>query len=148
VASIEERLSREDWDPVPGDHLIGEIVAISVRVGKSEKPYPVLVIRDDDGTEYSVSCALFANDVIAHRPETGERVGVRFHGPQPRADGDGTWDKYAVAFEKETTAEVDWSAMAAARGLSTSNGHIRQAAPPLPPEPADDPWSSDAEPAF
>lgn len=118
MASIEEQLEREDWDPVPGDQLIGEITAMSVRVGKSEKPYPVLVVRNGDGAEHTVSCAPFAVDVITHQPAVGDRVGIKFCGPQPRSDGDGTWDKYTVAFEKEAAADVDWSAMAAARGVT------------------------------
>lgn len=136
MASIEERLNREDWEPVPGDQLVGEITSITVRIGKSEKPYPVLVVKDDDGTEHIVSCAMFAGDVITHRPVVGERVGVKFWGPQPRTDGDGTWDKYTVAFEKERTAEVDWDGMAQARGVKP------QTVPAVPAAAlADDPWN-------
>jgi len=121
MASIEEQLARDEWNPQPLDQLIGEIVSISLRVAKSGSPYPVLVVRDDgDSTEYIVSCALFATDVINRRPAAGDRVGIKFWGPQPRSDGDGSFDRYTIAFEKEA-AEVDWDAMAHARGMTTAS---------------------------
>lgn len=136
MASIEEQLDRQDWDPMPDDQLVGEITAISVRVGKSEKPYPVLVVKDGDGAEHTVSCAMFADDVITQRPKVGERVGIRFCGPQNRADGNGTYDKFVVAFERADAAEPDWDQMAAARG--TRMATPRKAAAGAS---ADDPWA-------
>jgi hypothetical protein len=148
VASIEEQLSRDDWDPMPDDQLVGEIVAISVRVGKSEKPYPVLVVKDGDGAEHTVSCGMFADDVIAQRPKVGERVGVRFCGPKPRADGSGDYDKFVIAFERDDAAEPDWDHMAAARGTRMASPRKADASAPvhdpwdggIPEPPDDDPF--------
>ena len=160
MASIQEQLDRDDWDPMPDDQLVGEITAMSVRVGKSDtaRPYPVLVVRDGDGAEHIVSCAMFADDVVAQRPKIGERVGIRYCGPQQRADGNGTYDKYVVAFEREDAAEPDWDYLATARGVKAKPGgsgkeasDATQAsrmsnpfADDLPPEPTDDYGDYDA----
>jgi hypothetical protein len=145
VASIEERLDREDWNPQPGQKLIGTITGLSVRTSKKGGLYPVLVVKDEHGGEHVVSCALFADDVIAYAPSIGERVGVKFVGPQDRRDGDGTYDKYVVAFEKEPAVEVDWAEMAGRRGITT------QAAATADPRDGDE-WDSaepsDDEPPF
>ena len=119
MASIEERLDREDWDPQPGQKLIGTITGLSTRTSKKGGLYPVMVVKDERGGEHVVSCALFADDVITYAPNIGERVGVKFVGPQPRRDGDGNYDKYVVAFEKEPAAEIDWADMAGRRGITT-----------------------------
>jgi len=144
VASIEERLDREDWDPQPGQKLIGTITGLSTRMSKKGIAYPILVVKDDQGGEHIVSAALFADDVIAHAPSIGERIGIKFAGPQDRRDGSGTYDKYVVAFDKEPTTEIDWADMAERRGLTI------QAATTA--EPRDDEWDSaeppDDEPPF
>lgn len=118
MTSIEDRLDREDWDPVPGGKLIGTITALSTRKSKKGALYPVMTVRDDEGSEHVVSCALFADDVIAYAPSVGDRVGVKFCGPRDRRDGEGTYDKFIVAFEKEPAADVDWVAMAEDRRLA------------------------------
>ena len=141
MASIEERLNREDWNPAPGEKVIGVITAMTARTARKGGVYPVLTIKDDEGAEHIVSCALFAADVIAHRPAIGERVGVKFCGPKDRRDGDGTYDKYVVAFEKEATPKVDWLAMAESRGMTAQPAvHAPQDAGevPRPDEPPAD----------
>jgi hypothetical protein len=135
VASIEEQLDREERDPTPGEKVIGTITALAARTSKKGDRYPVLTIKDDGGAEHIVSCALFASDVIAHAPSIGERVGVKFCGPRDRRDGSGTYDRYVVAFEKESAEDVDWTAMAEARGIT-----VQAAA-------AADPWDDTGPPS-
>jgi hypothetical protein len=153
VASIEERLDREDWDPVPGDRLIGTITGITVRTSKKGDPYPVLYIKDGEGNEHTVSGALMASDIIVHQPQPGERVGVKFCGPQQKSDGSGdTWDKYAIEFEDDKAVQVDWAAMAQARGVAikdTGNGAAAADNVTAANPTAEDPrLAEDVEPSF
>jgi hypothetical protein len=130
MGTLEEQLARQEWDPAPGDKLIGTITEIKAREARNGNLYPVLVVKDGDGSEYIVSCALMASDVIAARPVPGDRVGIRFDGPQPKANGDGTWDRYVIAFDREKPAEVDWDRMAAGRNTPvTPAANGRQAQP-------------------
>jgi len=138
LSTLEERLQRQEWEPAPGDKLIGTITEIKAREAKNGNLYPILIVKTDDG-EYIVSCALMASDVIMARPSPGDRVGVRFDGPQPKANGDGTWDRYVIEFEQETPPPIDWDRMAAARNLPTAS---TPAAPVAPNTAADDPWDS------
>ena len=140
MASLEERLQRQEWTPVPGETLIGTITKISERESKAGKWYPVLVVSDDQGAEHIVSCALMASDVIAARPKRGERVGIRFDGPQEKASGDGTYDRYVIEFDRDDDAEPDWDRMATSRNLPV-------AAPASAAEPVYARWHDD-EPAF
>lgn len=94
-----------------------------------------MTVRDDEGSEHVVSCALFADDVIAYAPSVGDRVGVKFCGPRDRRDGEGTYDKFIVAFEKEPAADVDWAAMAEDRRLAVQAADPRDSTSWTGPEP-------------
>ena len=142
MASLEERLQRKEWNPAPGETLVGTITKISERESKAGKWYPVLVVADDDGAEHIVSCALMASDVITARPKRGERVGIRFDGPQEKASGDGTYDRYVIEFDSDEDTEPDWDRMAASRNLPFA-GNTGSAAVY-----ASTPWDGDGEPAF
>jgi hypothetical protein len=119
MASIEEQLDRDEWAPVPGDQLIGIITSIEDRASKKGPRYPVLLIKDDDtGRELIVSCGMFRGEVIARQPGIGDRIGIKFAGPRPRSDGDGSYDSYSVAFEDiGDQPPVDWAAMARSNEL-------------------------------
>jgi hypothetical protein len=146
VASIEDQLARQDWEPMPGDTLVGTITGIKIRVSKGKEgkkgvPYPVLLIRQDgkDGREYIVpQAALVATDIIAHGPAVGERAGIRFDGPKEARDGE-TYDRYTIAWEKEDDAAPDWGAIREARGMPVTSGTAPRSEPgdepPLPDEP-------------
>jgi hypothetical protein len=146
VASLEERLQRQEWNPAPGEALIGTITKISERESKAGKWYPVLVVQDADGAEHIVSCALMASDVIAARPVRGERVGIRFDGPQSKASGDGTYDRYVIEFEKDDEAEPDWDRMAASRSQPAVPGALVMPVHPVPSD--EDPWTTEPAGGF
>lgn len=140
MASIEERLKVRDWDPNPGDQLIGEIVELSERETKFG-PYPLLVVRDDDATLHSVHCLRggLLWPVVRERPSVGTRVGIRYDGQT----GSSNAHSYVVVFDKAATAP-DWDRIATAQqersdDKPAGNGSVSTAWPVKTPE--GDPWA-------
>jgi hypothetical protein len=132
MTSITERLNRDEWNPTPGDTLIGVIATVTERCVFTKEGqelwFPVIVVRnEEDGSEWTVDCGRggLAEPVIAARPKAGQQIGFKFIGPVSRSDGAGTWDKHTVEFEGDTPPEPDWDRMAASRarrGKADSNG--------------------------
>jgi hypothetical protein len=107
---LNERLNQHDWNPNPGEQLIGEIIEISQRDTKYGA-YPLLLVRDDkDGVVQVVHCLRSGLlwPVVRARPSAGDRVGIRYLG---LAD-DGATHSYVVVFENATEAAPDWDRIA------------------------------------
>ena len=70
------------WRPEAGDKLVGEIVGLSERPGYDETPYPIVTVRQDDGTELALHAfhTVIANELAKQRPVVGERIGVKYLG--------------------------------------------------------------------
>lgn len=138
MASIEDQLGREEWDPQPGDQLTGPIVAFKPGLTKKGQAYPILVIKNDaDGVEYIAGqSGAVASDIIAVGPRVGDRVGIRFIGPQQNRNGD-TFEKYVIAFDGEDDPEPDWETLRRDRNIAA---RTRRA----PADPADRPASTTA----
>jgi hypothetical protein len=139
MTSITERLSRNEWNPVPGDTLLGVITAVTERCVMTKEGhefwFPVIVVRreDDSGDdEWIVDCGRggLTESVIAARPKAGQRIGFKFIGPMPRSDNSGTWDRYVVEFEDESATEPDWDRMAASRARRVSGPAATPGEPP------------------
>ena len=105
MTSIQDRLNRKDWDPSPGDQLVGEIVDVTERETRFGA-YPLLVVRDDAGVERNVHCLRggLLWPVVRARPNVGDRVGIRYDGQSDGQDA----HRYAVAFENAAETAPDW----------------------------------------
>ena len=133
MASIEERLNRQVWDPKPGDILIGTIVKIKPGESQFAGHYPVLVIRDSTGAEWIVHCSRggLKNPVVARGPKLGEQIGIRYVGTVQGRSQDA--HRYNVEFGDDDESDVDWDRMRESR--KRDNGNTSAAAL------AEDPWA-------
>jgi hypothetical protein len=107
--SIEERLNQHEWNPNPGEQLIGKIVEISER-GARYGAYPWLLVLDDkDEAHVAVHCLRSGLlwPVVHARPSVGDRVGTL-----PRLERRRQTHSYVVAFEKATEIAPDWDRIA------------------------------------
>ena len=114
--TLEERLEAElaeAWRPDKEDPavLVGEIV--SIEQGTSEYgPYPLLVVRSDDGTEKAVHGfhTVLKNELIRQRPQAGERIGIKYLGEQATKPGSKfkSFIGYQVKMDR-AGAPFDWS---------------------------------------
>ena len=138
MTSIQDRLNRKDWDPTPGDQLVGEIIELTERDTKYGA-YPMLVVRDDDGTEHNVHCLRggLLWPVLRTRPEVGARLGIRYDGQT----GTSQAHSYAVAFENATEAAPDWDRIEKSQRErnkdDATTGNVDSA---WPVGPSADPW--------
>jgi len=116
MTTLEERLEAglaEAWRPDKEDPavLVGEIV--SIEQGTSEYgPYPLLVVRSDDGTEKAVHGfhTVLKNELIRQRPQAGERIGIKYLGEQATKPGSKfkSFIGYQVKMDR-AGAPFDWS---------------------------------------
>src|SRR3990167_3976540 len=115
--TLEDRLEQglpDAWRPDEQDPdiLIGEVV--SVEQGTSDfGPYPLLVIKQDDGTEKALHAfqTVLRNELIRQRPQPGERIGIKYLGKQQSKPGSkyGSYTGYRVKVERDAGAAFDWS---------------------------------------
>lgn len=114
--SIEERLESglpSAWRPDQDDPdmIVGEVV--DIQVGTSDyDPYPLILIRQDDGEEKAVHGfhTVLKNELKRQRPQIGERMGIKYLGEQKTKPGSkfNSFIGYRVKVERDTGA-FDWS---------------------------------------
>jgi hypothetical protein len=91
--SLEDRLESglpSAWRPdqKDPDTIIGEV--LEIQVGTSDyAPYPLLIVRQDDGTEKAIHGfhTVLKNELLRHKPQVGERLGVKYLGEQETKPG-------------------------------------------------------------
>jgi hypothetical protein len=91
--SLEDRLESglaSAWRPDQEDPdvIIGEVTEISFASSDYE-PYPLIVIRQEDGTEKAVHAfhTVLKNELLRQKPNIGERIGIKYLGEQPTKPG-------------------------------------------------------------
>ena len=116
--NLEERLEaglptawRPDKDDM--DILIGEVV--DIQIGTSDYgQYPIVVVRTQDGTEKAVHGfhSVLQSELQKHRPNVGERVGIKFLGDVPTKPGSPykSYKGYRIQVERDGTA-FNWDAL-------------------------------------
>jgi len=118
--TLEDRLEADlapAWRPDKDDSavLVGEIVDIDEGTSDYD-PYPLLTIRQDDGTELAVHAfhTVLKNELIRQRPKIGERIGIKYLGEQPTKPGSKfkSFIGYKVKVDR-AAAEFDWSKIGA-----------------------------------
>lgn len=115
--SLEDRLESglpSAWRPdqEDADVLIGEVVEIEV--GESDYGrYPIIVIRSEDGEEKAVHGfhSVLQNELMKHKPQVGEKVGIKYLGDVPTKPGSKfkSYKGYRVKVERDQAAAFDWS---------------------------------------
>lgn len=127
----------EAWRPQPGDKLIGEVVALDVRDGYSGKPYPVVVVLDDDAGKELAFHAFHdvpRRELAAQRPQVGERIGVLYRG-KPAGQ---SYEGYRLIVDRAGGQDrLDWSRFA------DDDGEPEPVTSDVPAEP---PAATDPEP--
>ena len=115
--SLEDRLESglpSAWRPDQDDPdtLIGEVVDIEVGTSDYGR-YPILVVRKDDGEEKSVHGfhSVLQNELVKHKPQVGERVGIKYLGDVPTKPGSPfkSYKGYRVKIERETGVAFNWN---------------------------------------
>lgn len=114
--TLEDRLDSglpAAWRPDKEDEdkLIGEVV--DIQMGTSDyEPYPLLVIRLDDGSEKAVHGfhTVLKNELLRQKPQIGERIGIKYLGEQETKPGSKfkSFIGYRVKVERES-GTFDWS---------------------------------------
>jgi hypothetical protein len=138
--SLEDRLEAglpSAWRPDQDDPdlLVGEV--IEIEVGSSEYGhYPIIVIRKEDGEEKAVHGfhTVLRNELMKHKPNVGERVGIKYLGDVETKPGSKfkSFKGYRVKVEREKAATFNWSSF----GESASEEQIHNAYNPGAYEPA------------
>ncbi len=128
--SLEARLESglpSAWRPdqEDADVLIGEV--IDIEVGQSDYgQYPILVIRCDDGEEKAVHGfhSVLVNELKKHRPNVGERVGIKYLGDVETKPGSKfrSYKGYRVKVERDKGQTFDWGRLN--DGEEDQSGHI------------------------
>lgn len=118
--SLEDRLESglpSAWRPDQDDPdiLVGEV--IEIEVGSSDYGrYPILIVRKKDGEEKAVHGfhSVLQNELVKHRPQVGERVGIKYLGDVPTKPGSPykSYKGYRVKVERETGAAFNWDQIA------------------------------------
>src|SRR5687767_466240 len=91
--SLEDRLESglpSAWRPDQEDPdlIIGEVV--DIQVGTSDyDPYPLIVIKQDDGEEKAIHGfhTVLKNELLRQKPQIGERIGIKYLGEQATKPG-------------------------------------------------------------
>lgn len=128
--SLEERLESglpSAWRPdqEDADKLIGEV--IDIEVGNSEYGrYPIVVVRQDDGTEKAVHGfhSVLQSELMKNRPQVGERVGIKYLGDVETKPGSKfkSYKGYVVRVERAQGTTFDWNTIG--NGQEDPSGHI------------------------
>ena len=118
--SLEDRLASDGapaWRPdqTDPDTLIGTVVEISFASSDYE-PYPLLVIRQEDGSEKAVHAfhTVLKNELLRQKPNIGERIGIKYLGEQPTKPGSKfkSFIGYRVKVDRQAGA-FDWNQVGA-----------------------------------
>lgn len=149
MASLEERLEAgyaEAWRPdqEDPDTLVGVVADISTNESDYGE-YPIITIRQDDGTEKAVHAVhtVLRNELIKQRPQIGERIGIKFLGDIKTKPGSrySSYKGYSVRMERDATTAFNWSTLGLEAEATDVNPAFTPAAEPEPtaiPATADD----------
>lgn len=127
--SLEERLEQglpQAWRPdqEDADLLIGEVVEIEV--GESEYGrYPILIVRTADGDKAVHGFhSVLQNELLKHKPQIGEKVGIKYLGDVPTKPGSKykSYKGYRVKVERDQVSAFDWNRIGAAE--EDQSGHV------------------------
>jgi hypothetical protein len=119
------------WRHEVSDKIIGEVVDLSEREGKFGV-YPIVTLRQDDGTELAVHAFhdVLANELGRIAPSPGDVIGIRYMGKHPEKG----YHQYRVR-RAGGSSSVNWAKYGPQSGPSVSgpDSELQSVA-----EPADD----------
>lgn len=127
--SLEDRLESglpSAWRPDQDDAdvLIGEV--IEIELGQSDYgSYPIIVVKTAEGEKAVHGFhSVLQNELLKHKPQVGERVGIKYLGDVPTKPGSKykSYKGYRVKVDREQGAAFDWSRLGQAE--EDQSGHV------------------------
>jgi hypothetical protein len=84
--------------PAPGDKLVGVITDLAERGGYDGDPYPIVTVKQDDGTEFAWHAfhKVAQNELGKLRPSVGDPIGIKHVGKVQTGNGRGSYHSYRV----------------------------------------------------
>lgn len=113
--SLEDRFQGDPpspWRPDQddADTIIGVVTGID-RADGDWGPYPIVFIRQDNGTEKSVHAfrSVLKSELQKKQPQIGERIGIKYLGEVKGANR--SYIGYRVELERANGATFDWNSL-------------------------------------
>lgn len=121
--------------------LVGEVVEIEVGTSDYGR-YPILVVRTKEGEEKAVHGfhSVLQNELVKHKPQVGERVGIKYLGDVPTKPGSPfkSYKGYRVKVEREAGTAFNWNQIATDPEAEIAEELIAQQQPVTVPAGAND----------
>ena len=126
--------------PGPGRVLIGDVVDVEERRGFAERPYPIVVVRTDEGklVAFHAFHAVPKDELAKLRPQVGDRLGVGYHGLVEK--GESRYELYRLKLVRAggEPAGPDWDAIAGDAAKERDAHAVRGGAPTPAESPVED----------
>lgn len=144
--SLEDRLESglpSAWRPDQDDPdlLIGDVVEIEVGTSDYGR-YPILIVRREDGEEKAVHGfhSVLQNELVKHKPQVGERVGIKYLGDVPTKPGSPykSYKGYRVKVERAVGTAFNWGQIASDPEADAFAQLDQKEPVTVPPEAGDD----------
>lgn len=107
----------QGWRPSEGDTLTGTVVDLDSGWSDYQNAdYPIVHIRQDDGTVVAVHCFhhVLLKQMVAKQPRVGDRIEVSHLGQRATKDGKRQVTLYRVTLpERRTDSQTFWQGMGA-----------------------------------
>ena len=143
--SLEDRLESglpSAWRPDQEDPdlIIGEVV--DIQVGTSDyDPYPLVVIKQDDGEEKAIHGfhTVLKNELLKNKPQIGERIGIKYLGEQATKPGSKfkSFIGYRVKMDRAAGA-FDWNSIGQQQPVDEAYAAVEQEPVTVPASAGDD----------
>lgn len=123
----------DSWKPGPGESIKGIVTALDARDG-GFGPYPILTIRQDDGTELAVHGfhTVLKNEIIERRPAVGDPFEITYLGR--KGDGGSYGNGYEAYRVGGKDKEFSWDQFLSPEDRAEQRAS--SAAPPVEAAPA------------
>jgi hypothetical protein len=112
------------WRPDPGDILEGVVTEITEYAGGGYGDYPIVTVKQDDGTSLAAHCfhTVLRNELARLDVQAGEGIAILYAGPQQTRDGKATYEGYRVRMPDRVAKRFNWAP--AADADSTAAGDL------------------------
>jgi hypothetical protein len=102
----------EAWRPDRGDILEGVVTEITQYDGGGYGSYPIVTVKQDDGTSVAVHAfhTVLRNELARLDVQVGEGIAILYAGPQKTRDGKAMYEGYRVKMPGRTPKRFNWGA--------------------------------------
>ena len=104
--TLDDQLDRQyapAWKQQVGEKIVGELTAVDERLGYNDEPYPIITLRQGDGSERAVHAfhSVLRNELAKLNPRLGETIAIKYLGEVAKEGGHGRYHHYKVAIDRE-----------------------------------------------